>query len=66
MADLSKDDVVALARAVGIELAEPELTEVTHHVTALLEAMDAIDVPGLGDADPMPLPPAWPHGGEGG
>ena len=62
MAELSNDDVRAMARAVGIDLREPELTEVAHHIRALIEAMDAIDEPGLGEIEPMPMPADWPSG----
>ncbi len=65
MADLSKDDVRALARAVGIELDEPELTEVARHIRAVMAAMDAIDEPGIDDIQPMPLPRTWPSRGGG-
>ena len=60
MSKLSNDEVVALARASDIVLAEPELTEVTHHLNAVMAAMEAIDEPGLNDLDPMPMPRVWP------
>ena len=47
MADLSKEDIQALGRAVGLDIQEPELTEVMYSLNALLESLDAIN------------PPAW-------
>jgi Asp-tRNA(Asn)/Glu-tRNA(Gln) amidotransferase C subunit len=60
MSKLTNDEVLALARATDIVLAEPELTEVAHHLNAVIAAMDAIDEPGLNDLDPMPMPRVWP------
>ena len=47
MADLTKEEVVALGHAVGLEIHDPDLTEVTYSLNALLEALDAINPPGL-------------------
>ena len=60
MADLSKSDIQSLARAVGLDIQEPELTEVMHSLNALLESLDAINPPGLDEVEPLPiiLPPA--------
>ena len=60
MAELSREQVLALARAVGIDLDDPELIEVAHHVSAVLAAMDAIDEPDLHVVEPMPMPMNWP------
>ena len=45
MEDLSKDDIRALGRAVGLEIEEPELTEVMYNYNALREALDEINPP---------------------
>ena len=60
MADLTKDEVKALGHAVGLEIQDPELTEVTYSLNALLESLDAINPPGLDSVEPLPiiLPPA--------
>lgn len=63
MTDLSREQVLALARAVGIEPDDQELTEVAHHLSAVLAAMDAIDVPDLHAIEPMPMPMNWPPAG---
>ena len=55
MTDLSNSEVRALARAVGLEIDEPELTEVSYHLNALLEAMDGIQEPGLEKVEPLPI-----------
>ncbi len=59
MADLTKEEVVALGHAVGLDIEEPELTEVTYSLNALLEALDAINPPGLENIEALPiiLPP---------
>ena len=59
MPDLTKDEVKALGHAVGLEIQDPELTEVTYSLNALLEALDEINPPGLAEVEPLPiiLPP---------
>ena len=62
MADLTKDEVIALGHAVGLEIQDPDLTEVTYSLNALLESLDKINPPGLDSDEPMPiiLPPNNP------
>ena len=55
MADLTNAEVQALGKAVGLDISEPELTEVSHSLNAILEAMNEIDVPGLDAVEPLPL-----------
>ncbi len=59
MPDLTKDEVRALGHAVGLEIQDPDLTEVTYSLNALLEALDEINPPGLDKVEPLPiiLPP---------
>ncbi len=59
MADLSKEDVQAMGRAVGLDIEDPELTEVMYSLNALLESLDAINPPGWESIEPLPiiLPP---------
>lgn len=59
MADLTKEEVTALGHAVGLEIQDPDLAEVTYSLNALLEALDAINPPGLENIEPLPiiLPP---------
>ena len=62
MADLTKEEVIALGHAVGLEIQDPDLTEVTYSLNALLESLDKINPPGLDRVEPMPiiLPPNNP------
>ena len=53
MEELTNEDILALARAVGLTIEEPELTDVGYSLNAILEAMDAIDPPGLNAVEPM-------------
>ena len=59
MADLTPQEVKGMGHAVGLEIEEPELTEVTYSLNAILEALDNINPPGLDDVEPLPiiLPP---------
>ena len=60
MADLNKDEIRALGHAVGLEIQDPELTEVMYSLNALLEALDQINPEGLDSVEPLPIimPPA--------
>ncbi len=60
MSDLTKDEIRALGHAVGLEINDPELTEVMYSLNALLESLDAINPPGLDSVEPLPiiLPPS--------
>ncbi len=62
MADLNKDEIRALGKAVGLDIQDPELTEVMYSLNALLEALDQINPPGLDDVEPLPIimPPSHP------
>ena len=55
MVELSNEDVKALARAVNLEIQEPELTHVAYSLNAILEAMDNIDIPSLNAVEPLPI-----------
>jgi Asp-tRNA(Asn)/Glu-tRNA(Gln) amidotransferase C subunit len=55
MAELSKDDVGALGRAAGLTIQEPELTEVTYSLNALLQALEALNPPELDRVEPLPI-----------
>ena len=60
MADLTKDEIRAMGNAVGLDIQDPELTEVMYSLNALLESLDAINPPGLNEVEHLPiiLPPA--------
>ncbi len=57
MAALSKADVKALAKTVGLQIDETELTEVFYYLDAILEAMEAIDESGLEQVEAVPILP---------
>ena len=59
MTDLSKDEVKSLGRAVGLDIDEPLLTEVTYNLNALRELLDSVNPPGLNQLEPLPIIP--PH-----
>ncbi len=55
MADLTNSDVQALGRAVGLDIQEPDLTQVAHSLNAILELMEEIEVPGMNAMEPLPI-----------
>ena len=55
MALLSNQQVQALGLAVGLNISEPELTEVAHSLNAILESMAEIDLPEMNLVEPLPL-----------
>ena len=55
MADLTNEEIHALGRSVGLEIEEPELTQVGYSLNAILEAMASIDAPGVNRVEPLPL-----------
>lgn len=55
MVNLTKAEVTALGHAVGLEIQDPELTEVTHSLNAVLDALDAINPPELENIEPLPI-----------
>jgi hypothetical protein len=59
MADLSTDDIKSLARAAGLDIAEPLLTELTHNLNALRDILDNTNPAGLEAVEPLPIIP--PH-----
>ena len=57
MTELTNQEIQALGRAVGLDIQEPELTQVGYSLNAILEAMAAIEVPGVNAVEPLPLLP---------
>ncbi|MFQ6028031.1 MAG: hypothetical protein ACE5Q6_11105 [Dehalococcoidia bacterium] len=55
MSNLTNQEVQAMGKAVGLNLQDPELTQVAHSLNALLEAMEEIQVPGVNSEEPLPL-----------
>ncbi len=61
MADLSVEEVKAIAKAVGVQIEEPHLSEVMHSLNALKEVLDPLSPPGLEQVEPLPV--IYPSGG---
>ena len=55
MSSLGKEEIYALGKAAGLEICEPELTEVYYNLNAILQAMEDIDVPELNTEEPLPI-----------
>ena len=57
MADLSKEEVKSLGRAVGLDIDDPLLTELTYNLNALRELLESVNPPGLDRVEPLPIVP---------
>ena len=57
MSSLTNEEVLAIAKAVDLEIHEPELTQVRHSLNAILEGMGQVDIPGLNAQEPLPIIP---------
>ena len=55
MTDLSKDDVKAMGKAVGLDIKDPDLAEVAEVLNAIIESIDEINPPGLESVEPLPI-----------
>ena len=55
MTDLSKDDVKAMGKAVGLDIKDPDIAEVTEVLNAIIESIDEINPPGLESVEPLPI-----------
>ena len=55
MALLSNDQVKALGVAVGLDIQEPELTEVTHGLNAIIESIAEINLDEINAVEPLPI-----------
>ena len=55
MTDLSKDDVRAMGKAVGLDIGDQDLAEVTEVLNAIIESIDEINPPGLETVEPLPI-----------
>ena len=64
MPDLTGDDILTMARAVGVNIPPELVAEVGYSLNGVLEALDNIDIPGLDDIEPLPIILPTPPGGE--
>tara|TARA_B000000460_G_scaffold237185_1_gene199778 strand:+ start:207 stop:395 length:189 start_codon:yes stop_codon:yes gene_type:complete len=55
MPPLSNQDVQSLGNAVKLQIEEPELTEVTHSINAILDSMAEINLPETNSIEPIPI-----------
>jgi hypothetical protein len=55
MADLTEAEILALAKAANVTIPPSLLPEVAYSLNGLLEALDNIEVPGLGMVEPLPI-----------
>lgn len=53
MVELAPEQVAAMAAAAGLPLPEDDLTEVTHRLNALLEALEGLDDLPLDEVEPI-------------
>ena len=64
MPDLTDDDILTLARAVGVTIPTDLVAEVGYSLNAVLEALDNIEIPGLDEIEPLPIILSTPPSGE--
>lgn len=55
MERLTNAEIKAMGRAVGLDIADSELTRVNNGLTAILELMEEIDLPEVNLVEPLPL-----------
>tara|TARA_Y100000758_G_scaffold198656_1_gene141776 strand:+ start:1113 stop:1301 length:189 start_codon:yes stop_codon:yes gene_type:complete len=55
MTPLSNQEVQSLGNAVKLQIEEPELTEVTHSINAILDSMAEINLPETNLIEPIPI-----------
>ena len=55
MERLTNAEIKAMGRAVGLDIADSELTRVNNGLTAILELMEEIDLPEANLVEPLPL-----------
>jgi hypothetical protein len=58
MADLTENEVRALARALALPMTDADAAEVTHRLNAFIEALEPLmALPDVVDAPPSPVDP---------
>jgi Asp-tRNA(Asn)/Glu-tRNA(Gln) amidotransferase C subunit len=57
MADLTVEEVAALARSVGLTLSQEDVVDVAHRLNMILYGMENISHPDLDQVDPLAFVP---------
>ncbi|HIM16440.1 MAG TPA: hypothetical protein EYM27_03195 [Dehalococcoidia bacterium] len=55
MSDLNNDEIRALAKAVGLEILDSDITDVNYSLNAIIEAMDGVVIEGLNAVEPLAI-----------
>ena len=55
MSDLNNDEIRALAKAVGLEILDSDITDVNYSLNAIIEATDGVDIEGLNAVEPLAI-----------
>ena len=55
MPPLTNQEVQSLGNAVKLQIEEPELTEVSHSINAILDSMAEINLPETNSIEPIPI-----------
>ena len=55
MSDLNNDEIRALAKAVGLEILDSDITDVNYSLNAIIEAMYGVDIEGLHAVEPLAI-----------
>ena len=55
MADLSREEILTLARAAGVTIPPELVAEVGYSLNGVLEALADIDISGLDEIEPLPI-----------
>ena len=55
MPELNDDEIRALAKAVGLEIPDSDISDVNYSLNAILETMDGVNLDGLNAVEPLPI-----------
>ena len=55
MSDLNNDEIRALAKAVGLEIPDSDITDVNYSLNAIIEGMYGVDIEGLNAVEPLAI-----------
>ena len=55
MPELNEDEIRGLAKAVNIEIQDSDITDISHSLNAMLEAIDSINPEGINAVEPLSI-----------